>query len=186
MNQNPPADNSNPPAKPGLLWQENYSVHLGILDEQHKHLFNLINDWYAELHQENVSPAGLRVKFSKLEAYVNEHFRLEEMTMEYLAARHGFPAKLLNSQIKAHKLYKTNIFGKLAAMVSELDDSLAWDLKYHGHEYSVHLRNLAKWWVPHIQGLDQEYAEVLSGLSESQTVALYEHVISSLLSQPAS
>jgi hemerythrin len=67
-------------------WSEVYSVHIAILDEQHRKLVATIN----ELNQALRSGMGASVIDSvlgKLMEYANEHFKSEETLME----QHNFP-----------------------------------------------------------------------------------------------
>ena len=67
-------------------WSEVYSVHIAILDEQHRRLVATI----SELNQALRSGMGASVMDSvlgKLMEYANEHFKSEETLME----QHNFP-----------------------------------------------------------------------------------------------
>src|SRR3954467_1412780 len=78
-------------------WSEVYSVHITVLDEQHRRLVATIN----ELNQALRSGMGASVIDSvlgKLMEYANEHFKSEETLME----QHNFPG--LPAHRRQHEL----------------------------------------------------------------------------------
>ena len=62
-------------------WTDSYSVHVGIIDMQHKNLVKIVND----LHQAMVEGHGrtqLGAILSELSRYTQVHFKTEENFME--------------------------------------------------------------------------------------------------------
>ena len=67
-------------------WSEKYSVHISTIDEQHKKLFDLIND----LHEAIVNEADVSIARKVVVELVNytlQHFIYEENLLE----EHGYP-----------------------------------------------------------------------------------------------
>ena len=61
-----------------MTWSDEYSVHLGEIDEQHQKIVELIN----MVHDELVKPTGkLKEVLRNLVDYTVHHFRLEEEMM---------------------------------------------------------------------------------------------------------
>lgn len=175
---------NNTEAKPGLIWREEYAVNLELLNQQHRGLFNLINEWYAEVQQDQISPDAVGAKFQAMAAYVSKHLHLEELIMDFLVSREMFSPESRDKHFKAHRAYVSDVLERLAQMVARLESSPPKDYSFIHDEYMEHLKTLAKWWVPHIQNLDQQYSQALQGVSADQTVELYEHCVSELLKAP--
>jgi len=86
-------------------WTEAYSVNVAKLDEQHRRLFNTVN----ELNRALVSGEGSAVLdpvLARLVEYATEHFDLEETLME----QHRFPG--LSTHRTQHKMFREKV-GKL-------------------------------------------------------------------------
>ena len=59
-----------------LLWKDQYSVQVGLFDEQHKELFRLINDLTASMNTQEAEK-GLSRTMSGLLDYARDHFAAE-------------------------------------------------------------------------------------------------------------
>ncbi len=72
-----------------LIWKEEYSVGVPLLDQQHQGLIELIN----LLSDEKAKPGLIGQVFQELEAYTKDHFSAEEKMLK--ASDYG--------ALKAHK-----------------------------------------------------------------------------------
>ena len=67
-----------------VTWSGTYSVGIKLIDDQHKELFNLVNDMYN--HVNNDDEAAERAYFQsvirQVVGYVKTHFATEEKIME--------------------------------------------------------------------------------------------------------
>lgn len=64
-----------------INWTPQFSVHIKLLDDQHKKIFALMNEAYD--HAENVAtPAEMDNFFDKLSTLGKEHFETEEKYFE--------------------------------------------------------------------------------------------------------
>lgn len=71
---------------PILSWTEEYSVGVKKIDEQHKHLFDMINEAHdsaGSVSDEEV----LNKLIAGMDEFANTHFAMEEGLME----KHGYP-----------------------------------------------------------------------------------------------
>ncbi len=61
----------------GIIWNEEYSAKVKMLDEQHKQIISIINDLYTPiLAGKNELP--IKRTLSRLQIYTETHFRYEE------------------------------------------------------------------------------------------------------------
>jgi len=124
-----------------IIWNDEYSVGVEALDEQHRQIIKAINDLIDKprilLRFQNVSSA-----LTELTNYVSEHFLLEERLLQ----ENGYPDLLEHS--RKHTLYSNRI----AELCS---DSL------HGKSEvpAELLVFLTDWWNSHILHEDMEYKE---------------------------
>lgn len=102
-----------PPIEPRksawALWDESFRVGIDIIDEQHRYLFDLVNDLYDVVINKLGSRHVARL-IKSLDAYAKVHFRAEEMMME----RYGFEG--LKRQNLQHQFFEK----KIAAFYEEL------------------------------------------------------------------
>ncbi|MBI4829329.1 MAG: hemerythrin family protein [Nitrospinae bacterium] len=120
-------------------WNESHSVGVKRFDEQHKRLFDIINELHRGITRgegrENTS-AILR----KLVAYVTEHFADEERLME----RYAFPA--LASHTAEHNRMREIILGFLGKF-DQADARMGEQM----------LSALTEWINSHVGGADKQY-----------------------------
>jgi hemerythrin-like metal-binding protein len=67
---------------PFLVWEEQYSVGLKLVDDQHRRLFDIINDLSALNDRKAADPARLKEMLHRLRDYAFYHFATEEDLME--------------------------------------------------------------------------------------------------------
>lgn len=72
-----------------IVWKNEYSVGVAILDKQHQGLVKLIN----RLSEEIQSGGMISYVFAELDQYVKEHFKLEEEMMRQASYKDFEPHK---------------------------------------------------------------------------------------------
>ena len=125
-------------------WNDSYSVKVAALDNQHKKLFDLVN----ELHQAMKSGRGKDAMgeiLRRLIDYTVHHFSVEEKLMEM----HKYP------EFVAHRAEHRALAEKVVAFKKELEaDSGTVTLEV--------MDFLQQWLLNHIQRVDQGYSEFLN------------------------
>jgi len=125
-------------------WNDSYSVKVAALDNQHKKLFDLIN----ELHQAMKLGKGKDVAgavLHRLIDYTVYHFSAEEKLME----QHKFP------ELATHRAEHKALTDRVLAFKKDFDADTA--------PVTVELMNfLQQWLVNHILRVDQRYSDFLN------------------------
>jgi hemerythrin len=128
--------------EPNLIeWKESYSVGVGLIDEQHKKLFSLINDLYFAM-KESKDKEILGKLLDELAKYVDVHFRAEEAYME------KFDYAGTDEQKEQHKHYSDKIKAFQEAYAQK--DAL---LSYEIIDF------LEDWILNHVTGEDKKYTK---------------------------
>jgi len=126
-----------------LRWDDAYSVRISVFDEQHKHLFLLVNRLHASM-EAAASDARMRQILAELVVYIMTHFEAEEAALQAF----GYPK--LSQHIQEHQ--------QLAAAV------LDYIKRYRNRKAGFHtalLGFLQSWLTKHILGTDQDYSQFL-------------------------
>jgi len=121
-------------------WDESHSVGIKKFDEQHRRLFDIVN----ELHRGVTRGEGREITgaiLRKLVAYATEHFADEERLME----RYAFPA--LASHTVEHNKMRETILGYLGKF-DQADARMSEEM----------LGALAEWLHSHVGGVDKNYS----------------------------
>ena len=118
-----------------IQWIPEYSVGNADLDEQHKVLFTMINDFF---HQSDKESAILL--FQNLSSYIDLHFEAEESLLRQI----NYPDT--DGHIKKH----ADLRGKFTLLEGKLDD---YDIEVH-HKIGIFLYN---WLAKHILEEDMDY-----------------------------
>lgn len=118
-----------------LEWVAEYSIGNKMIDEQHKVLFSVINEFFAETSKESVQTV-----FLQLSEYIKEHFRAEEALLKEI----GYPR--LSGHIKKHRAL-VNKFQEIQQRLS------AYKIDEH-HKIALFLYN---WLAKHILAEDMDY-----------------------------
>ncbi|HNX23379.1 MAG TPA: bacteriohemerythrin [Spirochaetota bacterium] len=122
-----------------IKWTDNLSVGVNILDDEHKRLFELVNN-LNQLIIVGDKSAALEKALTGLIDYTKYHFTNEESMMK----KHGYPA------FEKHKTEHD----KLTATVTDFHTRL----KEGKVNFSLELiKFLQDWLVNHIQGTDKAY-----------------------------
>jgi hemerythrin-like metal-binding protein len=126
-----------------IEWQNEYSVGVKDLDDQHQKLLHIINTLLNE-RREKYNATKLSNAISSLIHYAYIHFAAEE---RYLAQTH-FPD--LEQHILEH----------VGFIMKTLELSL--NIKEGTHENRLELlRYLKGWYSSHVLGIDRQYIQIL-------------------------
>jgi hemerythrin-like metal-binding protein len=123
-----------------IQWNESLSVHVKELDDQHKKLFDMINNFYAELEKDH-STVPIKHIITDMKKYALLHFNTEEKFMTL----NGFP------KLENHKGRHQNFIKK----VQDLEEKL--DKKYPVLPGDI-VKFLKEWILLHIQIEDKTYS----------------------------
>jgi hemerythrin-like metal-binding protein len=85
-----------------IVWDEKYSVHIEVIDEQHKHLFKVLGDLFDGIGK-GKSREILGVTLGELIRYALDHFRTEEAFMR----QYDFPG--YEQHKKEHEAFKRKV-----------------------------------------------------------------------------
>ncbi len=127
-----------------IKWSDTFSVKIQSIDEQHRKLFNMINDLNNAI-KENNEKEKIGIILKDLISYTKSHFVFEENMMikhDY----HGY---------KWHKTIHDDLIFEVSKIVKRFDegqDIVAKEL----------LNFLLKWLVEHIGGVDKQYSPIFS------------------------
>jgi len=122
-----------------IEWQPAFSVLVSRFDEQHKKLFNLINELHSAM-QIGEGQVILGNIFSSLADYTKTHFADEERMME----ANGYP------DIFRHKAAHEYLIGRVLELKKEFVEG--------NGVLSISVLNfLRDWLTTHIQGEDKKY-----------------------------
>lgn len=128
---------------PLIEWNDSFSVQNLAMDQQHQHLFELLNQLHAAMSQGKGKETLPKV-FDSLVQYTKSHFAAEEVLLQ----KYNYPGLVLQKRQHA----------ELIAQVVRLQNQyLAGDLGS-----SIETRDFLKQWlIEHIQGSDQKYGAFL-------------------------
>lgn len=126
-----------------VLWQDSYSVGIESLDNDHKKLINLLNQ-FTTAYDYAISEEYEREALKDLISYTEYHFEREEK----LLAEHDYP------DFKAHKAQHEKMINEVSRFM-DLYNEKGHDAMNEISEY------LSNWLINHINGTDKEYSELL-------------------------
>ena len=127
-----------------LNWNDNLSVKIPSIDEQHKVLINMINSLQDAMSSGD-SRAVLGDIFDGLLKYTDQHFTYEET----LFAEHSYP------EIEEHKKEHAAFVGKVTDLHKQFTGSSNFMIGVDVMKF------LTDWLVNHIQGVDAKYSDHL-------------------------
>ena len=133
---------------PIFTWNDSYSVSVAAMDNQHKKIFDLIN----QLHNAMSTGKGKEIIGSVLEEmlnYTKTHFTAEEKVLE----KYNYPG--LAEQKKQHAIY--------IQKVTEMQEKAKSGTLTLSLEASQFLKD---WLLNHILVIDKKYAEFLNTKGE--------------------
>ncbi|WP_241238891.1 bacteriohemerythrin [Colwellia sp. Arc7-635] len=126
-----------------IVWKDDYSVGIDSLDNDHKKLINLLNQ-FSTAYDYAMSEEYERQALKDLIDYTKYHFDREEQLLE----QHHYP------DVVAHKAQHKK-------MIEQVDGFMdLYNEKGHDalNEISLFLSN---WLINHINGTDKDYSELL-------------------------
>jgi hemerythrin len=127
-----------------FTWDESYSVGVKAMDEQHKRLFDILNEYYEAAIQRKTKEVTGRILAGLLE-YTRTHFGAEEKMM----STHGYAG--LEDQKAQHAQFVNTV----QDYQKRLDEGKML--------LSVEVTNFLKdWLVKHIQSKDRLYGPPLN------------------------
>lgn len=129
-----------------IIWSEMLSVHVPYIDNQHKKLFNLINELYSALKDYNTE-ANIFQQLNDLIHYTEMHFKDEEDILDLI--------KLPQAKLKRHKRIHENIIEQMYKLNDQLvrgEEEVLYNLEYFFNS----------WVIRHILVNDKEYQPYLS------------------------
>ncbi|MTJ93544.1 MAG: bacteriohemerythrin [Desulfovibrio sp.] len=127
-----------------ISWTDDLSVGVGIIDEQHKGLVDLINELNAAMRQRR-SDSVLVGVLERLKQYTVKHFATEEELFD----KFGYP------DTASHKKAHHDLVEKVLAFEAELRSGRA--------KVTMEImRFLKDWLVGHIMGTDKRYGPFLN------------------------
>ncbi len=125
-------------------WKPSYSVKVVALDNQHKKLFDLVNELHAAMSQGHGKDVAGDV-LNRLIDYTVNHFTAEEKLME----KHKFPGLIL------HRAEHKALTDKVLAFKKEFDAGAS-------NVTPQLMMFLQQWLTNHIQRVDQKYGDYLN------------------------
>lgn len=134
-----------------FLFTEDCRIGVEQLDNEHEHLYNLLNDASAWLDNEECEGnkyEKIRELLQKLEEYADQHFAHEEAYMQEI----NDPQLIL--QRAQHRIFREHIEQFLMKNIDEEEDLQG------ALEEIIHF--LAGWWYHHIIGSDAMIGKLLS------------------------
>jgi len=121
-------------------WKEEYSVHVKIMDAQHKRLFEVIDVLYQYILNKGTKDELADI-FKRLNEYANTHFLTEEKYFK------DFGYQEADIHTALHQKFKDDLAETEARAVDENFNTL---------ELLIFLEN---WWINHILDVDKKYSE---------------------------
>ena len=128
-----------------ITWDDDYSVGIHSIDEQHKKLINLINQLQTAIDY-STGGAYEREALKELVDYTKTHFTYEEGLME----QNEYP------DFKAHKAQHVKMIEKVESVLAEYEQD-------PDTAMSNAVNFLKEWLIMHINGTDKEYSRYLIG-----------------------
>jgi hemerythrin len=143
--------------EPLLAWHVDYSLGLPQIDEQHQHIFNLMNRVWMALNIADDQQATAKL-LDELCDFAQTHFDEEEVFMDLV----DYPMR--ESHTKAHRAFIKRLRSEQTAMLE-------------GSRSSLNLLLFLKdWLISHVLVADREYADFAGYASplERATLAGWE------------
>jgi hemerythrin len=122
-----------------LVWKDEYSVGVQMLDDDHKKLIELVNKFHAA-HQYHTGEEFEQQALTELVEYTKYHFGREEELMQ----QNGYP------DFDAHKAQHEKMISEVEVFMKKYNEE--------GHEaLGDVVQYLRDWLINHINGTDKQY-----------------------------
>jgi len=128
-----------------IVWNENYSVKIKEIDEQHKKLINLFNNLHSSVSC-NEGKEKLKETLDGLIEYTRTHFHAEEKLMK----DHGYP------EYEQHKKIHDDLTNKVLKLQSDINNCYSISVLIDAMKF------LTDWLIKHILATDMKYSPFLS------------------------
>lgn len=126
-----------------VVWKEEYSVGIASLDNDHKKLISLLNQ-FTTAYDYAMSEEFEREALNDLINYTKYHFEREEQLLE----QHDY------ADFAAHKAQHKKMIEQVTSFMDLYNDK--------GHDALNEISEfLSNWLINHINGTDKEYSELL-------------------------
>lgn len=146
-----------------FIWNSNFETGVGIIDEQHKELVNIINDYSNLLANNSATLLDIDNTLEKLVDYTKFHFQEEEALM----CKAGLDLRHIN----LHKDLHNSLVEEIISMVPK-NSSDKFSARTHILDLIIH------WLAYHILGIDMNMAKqmraVQSGVAADVAFELEE------------
>ncbi|MBZ0158505.1 MAG: bacteriohemerythrin [Alphaproteobacteria bacterium] len=127
-----------------IQWSNNYSVHVGMIDDQHKEIIRLVNEMHDALRQRR-SRDILGTILNELADYAVKHFKVEEDLFQ----KYGYPEEAVHKEAHA----------ALVRRVVELQK----DFEIGRASINTDVMNFLKdWLINHILRTDKRYSAFMN------------------------
>jgi len=140
-----------------LLWTNELLINIESIDNQHKKIFNIINEFIGA-SRSNPSNDRFAELLSKLTDHGLAHFKEEE---KYMSA-HSYP------KLKEHVRYHKQYIHKVAMLNVEF-------FNYEPKAFEDIIKFLKQWWFNHIKTMDMDYKNYIQGSPVKQLANSPEH-----------
>ena len=129
---------------PAIVWKDEYSVGVKVIDDQHKELFRRVNKLFEDVSKGNVATVLETLDF--LNTYVIYHFSAEEQLM----ARSEYPE--LETHRREHEWFKSEVLS-IREQVQKEGIGVSLTLKLN--------KLLVSWLIDHVTKTDIKFAPYL-------------------------
>ena len=131
-----------------IVWKEEYSVGIPILDEQHRAIIATLNSLYFFI-QEGWGLSALQPTLKIIKVYSSFHAKTEEG----LLSKFNYPH--LNKHIDCQKRFEKHVDEATHQAILNRDPQIL-------------LKFLRDWWIGHLTVEHKQYANYMSQLRESR------------------
>ncbi|MDD5527607.1 MAG: bacteriohemerythrin [Patescibacteria group bacterium] len=128
---------------PIIKWEENFSVGVKEIDDQHKRIIEILNRIYKMISDNQIENSAVEQILKDLHEYADTHFSTEEIYFR------EFDYDKADSHIEAHDDYRRRV----EEFRVKNKAGLAKETLYELSDF------MNGWWVWHINNTDKEYTE---------------------------
>ena len=127
-----------------LVWSNRFSIGVDLIDFQHQHIFELLNQLFQAADESELKPKKIQRLLNELSEASKEHFASEEK----LIKKHS--PSLLKSHQQRHLAYYKKTSNLKTTMITG-EGGVPDVLRFYLHE----------WWKNHILNEDMRYKEYI-------------------------